>query len=220
MNVVLPKGQWVDLYAATGISLGTQLAVLNITPNDVRLASTTSEPTSSDDHVPLLFRSFAATNASDSLGAWALCSGGGAIDIEIANSATGWSISSGESGAVGSSAPKPIEVTILIGQTFSNTIVLPNKSDFGVGIEIPASGSTVGTLTVKAAGKDTGSTLPNYTGLTPIPYSLATTQPFVKHLNGIQVPVFSWEMWSFGAFQFQSDIPVTGSDLVFDLLHS
>ena len=53
-NVTLPAAQWVDLYAATGIVVGNQIEVLNITPNDVRLASTAIEPTPADDHVPVI----------------------------------------------------------------------------------------------------------------------------------------------------------------------
>lgn len=84
-NVVLPARTWVDLYDATGIAVGTQLSVHNITPNDVRLAATAAEPVVSDDHIPLIFgRGITALNNVADPGAWALCVGGGAIDVQEA----------------------------------------------------------------------------------------------------------------------------------------
>ena len=80
-NVTLPMNEWVDLYDATGITVGVQINSVNLTPNSVRLASTASEPTISDDHLPLEFRSGVAQNDTGDPGAWALCVGGGAIDV-------------------------------------------------------------------------------------------------------------------------------------------
>lgn len=81
-NVALPARTWVDLYAATGIVVGTQIEVLNLTPNSVRLASTEFEPTVSDDHVPLPFRAAKGVNDAGDDGAWALCVAGGGVDVK------------------------------------------------------------------------------------------------------------------------------------------
>ena len=80
-NVVLPKKTWVNLYAATSITVGTQINSLNLTPNDVRLASTVAEPVITDDHLPLLFGRGTGQNDAGDPGAWAFCLSGGAIDV-------------------------------------------------------------------------------------------------------------------------------------------
>ena len=82
MNVELPEGTWVNLYAATGIVVGVQIDVVNLTPNDCRMASTAAEPTVSDDHVPLLFGRGKVQNDVGDAGAWALCVGGGGVDVK------------------------------------------------------------------------------------------------------------------------------------------
>ena len=80
-NVVLPEGEWVDLYDATGIVVGVQIDVVNMTPNDVRLASTAAEPVPADDHTPLLFGRAIGQNDDADPGAWAMCVAGGAVDV-------------------------------------------------------------------------------------------------------------------------------------------
>lgn len=80
-NVKLPAGQWVDLYAGAGVPVGNQITALNITPDDVRLASTAGEPDGTTDHVPLLFGRGKGINQAGDVGAWAMCPAGGAVDI-------------------------------------------------------------------------------------------------------------------------------------------
>ena len=80
-NVVLPKRTWVNLYTAASITVGTQINSINLTPNDVRLASTTAEPVLTDDHLPLIYRSGVGQNDAGDTGAWAFCLAGGAIDV-------------------------------------------------------------------------------------------------------------------------------------------
>ena len=82
-NVILPAGIWVDLYAATGLTVGDQIDILNITPNDVRLVSSATEPSGTDDHVPVPYRSGIGRNTLGDPGAWALCVGGGAVDVRL-----------------------------------------------------------------------------------------------------------------------------------------
>lgn len=83
-NVTLPARTWVDLYDATGITVGVQIEAINLTPNDVRLAATSVEPTVNDDHIPLTYRSGKGLNDAGDPGAWALCVAGGAVDVREA----------------------------------------------------------------------------------------------------------------------------------------
>lgn len=158
MNVELPANTWVDLYTATGFTVGNILEVENITPNDARVVSKTNSvsvsnltiaggvatatvastadmltgdllgiagavntetddelngdkiitvengtqfsypstsadqvatgtittityPTARDDHLPVIFRSKCVQNETGAPGAWALCVGGGAVNV-------------------------------------------------------------------------------------------------------------------------------------------
>ena len=81
MNVKLPARTWVDLYNATGITIGTQVSLINLTSNDLRLSDAAAEPTVSDDHIPLAYRSGSALNSTGDLGLWALCAAGGGINV-------------------------------------------------------------------------------------------------------------------------------------------
>jgi hypothetical protein len=83
-NVTLPANQFVDLYAAVGSSPGNQLRVTCISPNDVSLYTTASTPDpSSDDRFPCTWRGAAILNSVTDAGAWAICQGGGAVDVEV-----------------------------------------------------------------------------------------------------------------------------------------
>lgn len=79
MNVILQARIAVDLYAATGVTVGTQLKVTNLTTGDVRLS--TSEAGLADNHVPLNAYKQALNDSGDS-GAWALSTGGGGVNVE------------------------------------------------------------------------------------------------------------------------------------------
>ncbi len=78
MNVDLPRNTPVDLYAATGITVGVQLRVSNLTTGDVRLS--TSEAGLVDNHVPITGYEQAVNSVGDA-GAWALSTGGGGVNV-------------------------------------------------------------------------------------------------------------------------------------------
>ena len=99
--VKLPARTWINLYAATGINVGVQLDVINVTPNDVKLSSTVGEPISTDPHLPLLFNSKAVCDQS-SLGAWAMCVSGGAINVRKHVDDPSWRLASSDIFPVGS----------------------------------------------------------------------------------------------------------------------
>lgn len=82
MNVKLPAKTFVDLYAATGFTVGTKLKVKNLTPDSVRLFSTAAEPLPTDDHYPCEFRECPVTNEDTDLGAWAMSVTGGGVDVQ------------------------------------------------------------------------------------------------------------------------------------------
>ncbi len=85
MSIVkLPASTFVDLYAETGITIGVKLVALNLTPNDARLYHSENEPTITDDHIPIIFRSSGSINETGDVGAWAMCVSGGAIDVKEA----------------------------------------------------------------------------------------------------------------------------------------
>lgn len=82
-DVVLPAQTWVNLYAATGLTVGAKISVQNVCGFNVRLCSKASTPTSSDGVNILPFASTAVNQASDP-GAWAMCVSGGAVNVALA----------------------------------------------------------------------------------------------------------------------------------------
>ncbi len=80
-NVKLPANTAVNLYAATGINVGTQLIAINQTSGDVRLS--TSEAGLNTDHVPLNVYGSLRNETGDA-GAWAISTSGGSINVREA----------------------------------------------------------------------------------------------------------------------------------------
>lgn len=78
-NVKLPKRTVVDLYAVTGITVGNQIKVTNLTTGDVRLS--TSEAGLVNDHIPIGPYTQALNDVGD-LGAFALSTGGGGVNVQ------------------------------------------------------------------------------------------------------------------------------------------
>lgn len=83
MNVTLPPRTPVNLYASTGITVGTQISTLNLTPSDVRLYWTVGAPNASDDHVVLLYGRGMGVNDAGDPGAWAMSVAGSEIDVKV-----------------------------------------------------------------------------------------------------------------------------------------
>ena len=82
-TVKLPDSVHIDLYVATGIPAGTKIVATNITPNDVNLYHSQNQPTKVDTHLPLIYGRDKGVNDTNDLAAWALCVGGGAIDVKV-----------------------------------------------------------------------------------------------------------------------------------------
>lgn len=78
-NVTLSPKTAVNLYATTGISVGTVIIASNLGTGDIRLS--TSEAGLQDDYVPLNAYEQAINKASD-LGAWAYSVSGAGINVK------------------------------------------------------------------------------------------------------------------------------------------
>jgi hypothetical protein len=83
MIVKLPARTPINLYDVTGFDVGTVLVITNVTTNDVQLYSSETTPTvGTDNSFPCIYRGASLINDALDLGAWAICSNGGAIHVE------------------------------------------------------------------------------------------------------------------------------------------
>lgn len=84
--VSLPVETWVDLYAATGITIGVQLIIQNRRTDDVFLSESVSAPTGLIADLggnQLVGKKF-FTNTTGNVGAWAYSVKGGSVQVEEA----------------------------------------------------------------------------------------------------------------------------------------
>ena len=82
-SVVIPSDSWVDLYAETGIPVGTQLIVQNLGGYNARLVESSSKPTMNSGYNIITPKAF-LTSASSPIGSWAYASGGVLLQVEEA----------------------------------------------------------------------------------------------------------------------------------------
>jgi hypothetical protein len=84
-NVALPGDVWVDLYDATGISVGTKIKVQNLGVADVQLNAGASTPEFPPVAFVNILRGVQAENDDGDLGAWALSrSDNGFVSVRVA----------------------------------------------------------------------------------------------------------------------------------------
>jgi len=82
-NIPLPANTWVDLYAASGITVGTQITLTNIGPVNVNLCTKATTPNISDGFEPVKpFES--KTNPSGASGAWAFSTSATGVNVKAA----------------------------------------------------------------------------------------------------------------------------------------
>lgn len=81
--VPLPMGEWVDLYASTGIVAGTQLIIQNNNSAPVILTESATKPTSGYGNNTVNPYEF-FTNSAGNVGAWAMSSRGSVLQVEEA----------------------------------------------------------------------------------------------------------------------------------------
>lgn len=81
-NVDLPVGQWVNLYTATGLTVGTQLQVQNIGQVNVRLVTQAAQPTDESGYNIIKPDSLTFVSQTAPTGAWARADrAAGAINV-------------------------------------------------------------------------------------------------------------------------------------------
>ncbi|QDP56534.1 MAG: hypothetical protein Tp118SUR00d2C21406351_40 [Prokaryotic dsDNA virus sp.] len=80
-DVTLPAKTPVDLYAATGITVGTQVNVQNLTSGDVRVHVGATEPTLGVSGSGLLVPGQSGENTQGDSGLWAWSITGGAVQV-------------------------------------------------------------------------------------------------------------------------------------------
>ena len=82
-NISIPIDQWVDLYAASGITVGTRIKVQNIAVNTVLLYSGAVAPASLD-YYAIIERGVQAVNDIGDSGAWAYAKGNnGLVNVKV-----------------------------------------------------------------------------------------------------------------------------------------
>ena len=79
-KIVLPAGTWVDVYASSGITVGTQLRCQNIGANDVNITVAATEPTVLDAINIFKPYEFFINSTGDS-GAWVYSLNGSALAV-------------------------------------------------------------------------------------------------------------------------------------------
>lgn len=70
-NVDLPNGVWVNLYTATGLTVGTQLQVQNVGQVNVRLVTQAAQPTDASGYNIIRPDSLTFVSQATPTGAWA-----------------------------------------------------------------------------------------------------------------------------------------------------
>lgn len=80
--VNLGLGEWVDIYAETGITVGTQLTIQNTGDSPAILTESSSKPISGYGFNRVRPNEF-LTNSSGSIGAWALSGRGTTLQVEV-----------------------------------------------------------------------------------------------------------------------------------------
>lgn len=78
-DVPLTANTWVDLYAATGITVGTQIVASN--KGSVRFTLAASATAPSDNRGITVEPNQQAINENGDTGAWAYCSSGGLVSV-------------------------------------------------------------------------------------------------------------------------------------------
>lgn len=78
--IKIPENSYVNLYAESGITVGTRIVVQNVTSADIRLFSTSSTPTGLNDW-KLLQPGKQMINETGDVGAWAYCVGDAGVTV-------------------------------------------------------------------------------------------------------------------------------------------
>lgn len=82
-QVVLPSKEWIDIYADTGITLGTQIIIQNTGGNEARLVESLAQPGLNSGY-NLIFERDYLTSATTPVGIWAYAHAGTTLHVEAA----------------------------------------------------------------------------------------------------------------------------------------
>ncbi len=82
-SVKLESKEWVDLYDATGIVVGTQIIIQNIGDSNVRLVEAASQPSLNGGYNLVVGKNY-STSATAPIGAWAYSHEGTLLQVEEA----------------------------------------------------------------------------------------------------------------------------------------
>lgn len=82
-SVAIPSNVWVDLYAETGIVVGTQLIIQNIGSSEAILSESVAKPIPATGHNIISPRQY-LTNAGVAVGAWSFSELGTTLQVEEA----------------------------------------------------------------------------------------------------------------------------------------
>lgn len=75
-NITIQENQWTDIYASSGVTVGTVISVENIGNSDVYLAVQALQPDPDHDAYNVLRREGRPLrNSKNDAGAWAFCQG-------------------------------------------------------------------------------------------------------------------------------------------------
>lgn len=80
-SVTIPLNTWVDLYAETGIPVGTQIIVQNIGSSEAVLTESATIPNSAIGSNSIPVRKY-LTNEASNVGAWAFSGTGTTLQVE------------------------------------------------------------------------------------------------------------------------------------------
>ena len=83
-QVVLPSKTWVDLYDATGITLGTQIIIQNTGGSEARLVESLAQPNLKNGFNLISGRKY-LTSATTPVGIWAYAHTGTTLQVETAS---------------------------------------------------------------------------------------------------------------------------------------
>lgn len=81
--ITIPARTWVNLYAATGITVGVQIIIQNTGGRDAKLSESAAEPTSTTGFNSIPPYRY-LTNTASSVGAWAFSTSGTLLQVEEA----------------------------------------------------------------------------------------------------------------------------------------
>lgn len=81
--VKLQAGTWLDIYDATGITVGVKLIIQNVGRDEARLSESALEPISTTGYNNLLLNEY-LTSATAPVGAWAFSKLGTTLQVEEA----------------------------------------------------------------------------------------------------------------------------------------